>query len=289
MDTAELTENQVLVQKPEETIALKVLARSCLVAHQPDQAAQICLRLIRRNGHDAEVSAMLNEVRGLKAKLQGPFATGNPPPSEVTPPTHPQTDSFNTQGISLDSGLTLNIGEHTYIHDRKIRNRIGKFCSIATDLVIIGYDHHSEWITTYPFLDECIRSTWPGTQDIPYPQAPEFGSNKNRGDISVGNDVWIGYNVKLFKGITIGNGAVIGACSLVNKSVQPYSMVAGTPARPIRKRFSDAEIEALEQIRWWDWPAALINRYMPLLCSANIAELEKRLAQDPDVPARVAG
>lgn len=195
-----------------------------------------------------------------------------------------------TLTISLDDGLTAELGEHSYIHDQAIRNpsgalthiRIGKFCSIATDLTVIGYDHHHEWITTYPFLDDALRACWPGTNGIPYPQAPEFGSNKNRGDITIGNDVWIGYNVKLFKGITIGNGAVIGACSLVNKSVEPYTIVAGTPARPIRKRFTEAEIKVLEKIAWWDWTPELVNRYMPLLCSSKISELEKHLEQDLD-------
>ena len=193
--------------------------------------------------------------------------------------------------ISLDDGLTLQLGEHSYIHDQKIRNpsgalthiAIGKFCSIATDLTIVGYDHHHEWITTYPFLDDAHRAVWPGTTGIPYPQASEFGSNKNRGDIAIGNDVWIGYNVKLFKGITIGNGAVIGACSLVNKSIEPYTIVAGTPARPIRKRFTDAEIAVLERIRWWDWPPGLINQYLPFLCNSRIADLERYLASDPEI------
>ena len=199
--------------------------------------------------------------------------------------------------ISLDDGLTLQLGEHSYIHDQKIHNpsgalthvTIGKFCSIATDLTVIGYDHHHEWITTYPFLDDAHRAVWPGTSGIPYPQAPEYGSNKNRGDIAIGNDVWIGCDVKLFKGITIGNGAVIGACSLVNKSVEPYTIVAGTPARPIRKRFTDAEIAALERIRWWDWPPELINQYLPFLCGSKIADLEKYLAADPAIQRLQAG
>lgn len=191
--------------------------------------------------------------------------------------------------ITLDSGLSLRIGDHSYIHDQTIRNpsgalthiTIGKFCSIATDLTIIGYDHHHEWITTYPFLDDGHRPNWPGTNGIPYPQEARFGSNKSRGDISIGNDVWIGYNVKLFKGVTIGNGAVIGACSLVNKSVEPYTIVAGTPARPIRKRFSDQEIEFLQKIQWWDWPEEMINRYLGYLCSSDFVELERLLSQDP--------
>jgi len=193
--------------------------------------------------------------------------------------------------ISLDSGLSLEIGEHSYIHDAKIRNpsgaltriRIGKFCSIATHLTVIGYDHHSEWISMYPFLDDGNREKWPGTNGIAYPQAAEFGSNKNRGDIEIGNDVWIGYEVKIFKGVTIGNGAVIGACSLVNKSVEPYTIIAGIPAKPIRKRFPDKEIAFLEKIKWWDWPAEMINRYMASLCSGSIAEMEAKLEQEEQV------
>ena len=192
--------------------------------------------------------------------------------------------------VTLDAGLTLDLGDHSYIHGGKITNpsgalthlAIGKFCSIATDVTVIGYDHHSEWITMFPFLDDGHRANWPGTEGIPYPQASQFGSNKSRGDITIGHDVWIGYGVKLFKGVTIGNGAVIGACSLVNKSVEPYTVVAGIPARPIRKRFSDEEIAILEKVQWWNLPAELINRYLPQLCSANIAGLEQQLAQDPD-------
>jgi acetyltransferase-like isoleucine patch superfamily enzyme/Flp pilus assembly protein TadD len=195
------------------------------------------------------------------------------------------------QNVALDSGLTLELGAHSYIHGGKIRNpsgalthlAIGKFCSIATDLTIIGYDHHSEWITMYPFLDEGHRATWPGTEGIPFPQAKEFGSNKSRGNITIGSDVWIGYDVKLFKGITIGDGAVIGACSLVNKSVEPYTLVAGIPARPIRKRFSDAEIAILKNVQWWNLPTQVINRHMALLCSSRIAELEQALELDPDL------
>lgn len=192
--------------------------------------------------------------------------------------------------VSTDPGLTLEMGEHSYIHDGKIRNpsgarthvTIGKFCSIATDLTVIGYDHHVNWVTTFPFLDEAHRAQWPGTEGLPYPDGQAHGSNKNRGDVRVGNDVWIGYGVRLFKGIAIGDGAVIGACSLVNKPVEPYSIVAGIPARPIRKRFADKEIAFLQGIRWWDWPSNLINRYMGHLCSSCLSELEERLEADPD-------
>lgn len=195
------------------------------------------------------------------------------------------------QKVSLDGGLTLDLGDHSYIHNSQIRNpsgalthvTIGKFCAIATGLTLVGYDHHSEWITMFPFLDEGHRALWPGTEGIPYPQAQKFGSNKSRGDITIGSDVWIGYDVKLFKGITIGDGAVIGACSLVNKSVEPYTIVAGIPARPIRKRFSDAEIAILQKVKWWNLPSVIINRHMALLCSSRIAELEQALEQDPDM------
>src|SRR4029077_1430201 len=119
------------------------------------------------------------------------------------------------------------------------------------------------------------RAEWPGTDGIPYPQEARFGSNRSRGDIAIGNDVWIGYNVRLFKGVTIGNGAVIGACSLVNKSVEPYTIIAGIPARPIRKRFTDEEIAFLERIGWWNWPREMIDRSMKFLCASKISDLEK--------------
>jgi acetyltransferase-like isoleucine patch superfamily enzyme/tetratricopeptide (TPR) repeat protein len=214
---------------------------------------------------------------GTNRGIQAPAVSSSPGANSNSP-------------YDLDAGLELEIGAHSYIHDNKIRNpsgaltkiAIGKFCCVASGLSVIGYDHHSEWAAMFPFLDDGHRANWPGTDGIPYPQSPEFGSNKSRGDISIGNEVWIGSDVKLFKGITVGDGAVIGACSLVNKSVDPYTVVAGIPARPIRKRFSDQEIKLLQKIQWWDLPEALINRHMGLLCSSNIVELEHALETDPE-------
>jgi len=207
-----------------------------------------------------------------------------------SPVQTPFSAKDSNSSYKLDAGLELEIGSNSYIHDHTIRNPsgaltniiIGKFCCIATGLSVIGYDHHSEWVAMFPFLDDGHRANWPGTHGIPYPQSPEFGSNKSRGDIRIGNDVWIGSDARLFKGVTIGDGAVIGACSLVNKSVEPYTIVAGIPARPIRKRFSDEEIKLLQKIKWWDLPESLINRHMAVLCSSNIAELERVLESDPE-------
>jgi len=184
-----------------------------------------------------------------------------------------------TGSVLLDSGLTLSLGEHSLIHDQKIRNlsgsrvhvTIGRFCSIGPGLAILGSDEHPEWITMYPFHHELRSADWPGTQI----QGATTSINGGSGDVSIGNDVWIGYGAKLFKGVIIGDGAVIAACSCVASSVAPYTIVAGTPAQPARKRFSDDEIAFLQRIRWWEWPADLINRRLPYLCSARISGLER--------------
>lgn len=76
----------------------------------------------------------------------------------------------------------------------------------------------------------------------------------NKGDISIGNDVWIGYEAAILAGVTIGDGAVIGARAVVTKNVEPYAIVGGVPAKPIRKRFDDITIERLLKIKWWDLP-----------------------------------
>lgn len=221
-----------------------------------------------------------------------PAAAEAPASAQAMPESYPANVPPPAE-IKLDPGLTLELGACSYIHGNRVRNpsgaithlRIGKFCSIATDLTVIGYDHKMEWISMYPFLDQWHRSFWPGTADIPFPDRPEFGGNTNRGDIAIGHDVWIGHDVKLFKGVTIGDGAVIGACSLVTKDVAPYTIVAGVPAKPIRQRFTDAEIQALLRLAWWDWPVARINQYLPYLCSARLAELEAELAGEmPPAP-----
>jgi acetyltransferase-like isoleucine patch superfamily enzyme len=186
--------------------------------------------------------------------------------------------------IALDAGLTLSMGKHSCIHDRRIRNlsgtpvhvSIGKFCSVAADLAVVGADDHPEWITMYPFLHELRRADWPGTQAISSP-AGDGGRNV----ISIGNDVWIGCGVKLFRGITIGDGAIIGANSSVTASVQPYTIVAGSPAQVVQKRFTDGEIAFLQRIRWWDWTDELINQRLPFLCSAKFSELERILQNEP--------
>lgn len=99
----------------------------------------------------------------------------------------------------------------------------------------------------------------------------------NKGDIVVGNDVWIGYQAVVLSGVKIGDGAIIGARAVVTKDVPPYTIVGGVPAGPIRKRFDDDTIRRLQAVRWWDWEPERIRRYIGALRAGRLHELEEAL------------
>ena len=96
---------------------------------------------------------------------------------------------------------------------------------------------------------------------------------ENKGDIVIGNDVWIGYEAVIMAGIHIGNGAIIAARAVVTKDVPPYTIVSGVPARPIRKRFDEEVIRKLETLQWWDWSAEKIRRCLPYIVNDDIDNL----------------
>lgn len=142
---------------------------------------------------------------------------------------------------------------------------IGKFCAIASGVKFImnGGNHHIDAISTYPF--SIFGSGWEaamGGKIFPY-----------KGDTIVGNDVWIGYNAVIMPGVHIGDGAIVATCSVVVKDVEPYSIVAGNPAREIRKRFPEAHIQALLAIKWWNWDEEKITRNLSLLTGNDVEAL----------------
>lgn len=143
--------------------------------------------------------------------------------------------------------------------------RIGRFCSIAEGVtILLGGEHRWDWVTTYPFNAVCD-------------DACQFkGHPRSKGPVVIGNDVWIGRGATVLSGVTIGDGAVIAAGSMVAKSIPPYAIVGGNPARLLRYRFTEDQIAALLQIRWWDWPIEKIRDSWPLLLSADIRAFIRR-------------
>lgn len=147
-----------------------------------------------------------------------------------------------------------NVLYHYYIN--KDRLVIGKFCSIAcgAKFIFTSANHALGSLSTYPF--PIFYDEW-ALDAVNVTDAWD-----NKGDIVVGNDVWIGYEAVILSGVTIGDGAIIGARAVVTKDVPPYTIVAGVPARTIRKRFDEETIARLEQLRWWDWPEDEIRRHI---------------------------
>ena len=96
----------------------------------------------------------------------------------------------------------------------------------------------------------------------------------NRGDIVIGNDVWIGYEAVILSGVTIGDGAIIGTRAVVTKDVPPYTIVGGVPAKPIRKRFDEKVIKELLKIKWWDWTKEKIARNIENIKTGCIERLK---------------
>lgn len=144
---------------------------------------------------------------------------------------------------------------------------IGKFCAIASGVTFLmnGGNHLVDAVSTYPF--SIFGNGWEGAMG-----GKTFPS---KGNTVVGNDVWIGYNSVIMPGVKIGDGAIIGSCSVVVKDVEPYSIIGGNPAREIRKRFSEEHIQALLEAKWWDWDLEKITRNLNLL-TGNDADALRR-------------
>lgn len=141
---------------------------------------------------------------------------------------------------------------------------IGKFCSIACGARFLfnSANHKMSSLSTYPF--PLFFEEW----DLDKNKVIDSWDNK--GDIIIGNDVWIGYEAIILAGVTIGDGAIIGARAVVTKDVAPYTIVGGVPAKPIKKRYSDEEISALLQMQWWNWPKDKIKQNIDAIQSGQI-------------------
>ena len=143
---------------------------------------------------------------------------------------------------------------------------IGSFCSIGSGAAFImagNQGHRTEWISTFPFFFMSEVAAFEGAANGYLPA----------GDTVIGNDVWIGSEAIIMPGVKVGDGAVIGTRALVAKDVEPYSIVAGNPAKLIRKRFSDREISLLLEMRWWEWSDDRLKDAMPNLTCNRIEDL----------------
>lgn len=117
---------------------------------------------------------------------------------------------------------------------------IGSFCSIASNVIIQEYNHRYDNITTYFINSHLIKDKM-------------IQEKSSKGDILIEDDVWIGSNSVILSGVKIGRGCIIGAGSIVTKSIPPYSIVAGNPARIIKQRFDNEKIKMIEESKWWEW------------------------------------
>ncbi|WP_205747344.1 CatB-related O-acetyltransferase [Desulfopila sp. IMCC35006] len=149
--------------------------------------------------------------------------------------------------------------------------RIGKYCSIGpnVEIVLVG-DHRTDFVTTYPFsvfFEECNHLT---------------GFPRHRGDVVIGNDVWLCYGARILSGATIGDGAVIGMDAVVTKDIPSYAIVIGNPAKIIRYRFKPEIIEKLLSIKWWDWPHENVLKAAPYLAHEDIDNFIKFASSNVD-------
>jgi acetyltransferase-like isoleucine patch superfamily enzyme len=180
-----------------------------------------------------------------------------------------QEDAFYTKNIFKDKGYK--IGDHTYGHPEVYEWGegtnliIGKFTSIAGAVrILLGGGHRMDWGTMYPF--SVLHEKWPEAKGIK-------GHPQSKGDVVIGNDVWIGFGATILSGVKIGDGAVVGARAVVSKDVPPYAVVGGVPAKVLKYRFDEDMVKKLLKLKWWHWDEDKIKEHIHLLCSDRIHEL----------------
>ena len=207
----------------------------------------------------------------------------------MTDKIYPRTgDRENVYLKNVIDNPNIQIGDYTiyndFVHDpreflknnvlyhypiNKDRLIIGKFCSIACGAKFLfnSANHKMASLSTYTF--PLFFEEW-GLEKENVAQAWD-----QKGDIIIGNDVWIGYEAVILPGVTIGDGAVIGCRAVVTKDVPPYTIVGGVPAKPIRKRFDEETIKELQKIKWWDWTEEKIAGKIPAIQAGDLEELRE--------------
>jgi virginiamycin A acetyltransferase len=177
------------------------------------------------------------------------------------------------------------VGDFTYISDDDFESHvthfypdfykdkliIGKFCQIASgvEFIMNGANHQMNCASTFPFY---IFEGWNET-------VPPLSNMSHKGDTRIGNDVWIGEGAVILPGVTIGDGVIIGAKSVVGRDAGPYSIIAGNPARLVRKRFDDELTALLLQWKWWDLPIVEINELIPILHNPDVERVKEKLRE----------
>ena len=210
-----------------------------------------------------------------------------PDPNEIFPKEY-KTSCFIKNVITAPNII---VGDYTYYDDALAPTEfeknnvlfnypefgdkliIGKFCSIAsgTKFIMGSANHRLGSVTTYPF--NVFGGSWQENTPDHMSQLPF------KGDIVIGNDVWIGRESIIMPGVKIGDGAIIAAYSVVTKDVEPYSVVGGNPARFIKKRFNDELIELLLEFKWWDLPPEKLVTVLPLLCDFDLEKVTKKIKE----------
>lgn len=159
--------------------------------------------------------------------------------------------TYGHESIEIESWEHIGAVEPSKLH-------IGKYCAIAAKVrVCLGGNHRIDWFTTYPF---------PSLPEYPEVAHLKDKSVRTKGDVVIGNAVWICNGVKIMSGVKIGDGAVIGAESVLARNVEPYSLYVGNPAQFVKFLFSREAISLMLEMRWWDWPENVLRRALPLLC-----------------------
>jgi acetyltransferase-like isoleucine patch superfamily enzyme len=219
---------------------------------------------------------------GLKKWLKR-MRLGRPPGKDAPPQTGAEKVVWTREHSELTA---FEIGEWTYGRPKIVNSagsgatlKVGKYCSIASGVaILLGGEHRTDWLTTYPF-----SALWPEGANF-------IGHPASKGDVVIGNDVWIGRGATILSGVHLGDGAVVGAGSLVATSVPPYAIAAGNPARVIKHRFAQDQIEQLLEIAWWNWPRPQVVEALPLLLAPNaqafIAWCRQRVACRRSAPQK---
>ncbi|MFC3522680.1 CatB-related O-acetyltransferase [Streptomonospora nanhaiensis] len=215
-----------------------------------------------------------------------------PDPARLHPTTRPDLDNV----VFLRNQVTsefIEVGEFTYYDDEGRREPferanvlylygpqrlvIGRFCAIGPGarFVMPGGNHPMAGPSTFPFT--MFGGEWADNTLEAFLALPA------KGDTVVGNDVWIGREAAVLPGVTIGDGAVVGAYSVVTADVPPYAIVGGNPARVIRTRYEPRDVDLLRRVAWWDWPVELITRHAADIMTgtpARLAEIAARAAEE---------